>query len=146
MHSERTYLPGLNIGAGLRAAPGIVVDLSMISFGAVISEGNNPGDNALMRMGIPFNARSFAITFVMCVRAAFEAAYANRSYDSVCADIELVTLMTLAHCLSSPGCGTLVLASNRPRKAFVTKNALPTFRESVDPQSAIDWESNSACP
>ncbi len=77
MHSERTYLPGLNIGAGLRAGPGIVVDLSMISFGAVISEGNNPGDNALMRMGIPFNARSFAITFVMCVRAAFEAAYAN---------------------------------------------------------------------
>lgn len=77
MYKARTYLPGLIIGPGLMPVPGRCAILFKTSFGAVSSEGKRPGDNALIRIGIPFKARSFAITFVRCPRAAFELAYAN---------------------------------------------------------------------
>lgn len=55
----------------------MVAILSKISLGAVISEGKNPGDKELTRIGIPFSAKSSANTFVKCAREDFEAAYAN---------------------------------------------------------------------
>lgn len=70
------------------------------------------------------------------------------TYPNDCAweAIALVTLMTLAHSLSSPSRGVLVLASNKARKAVVTKNALATIKSKCFSQSANVWESKSACP